>query len=266
MGQSPKSMFTGTIELGLVNIPITLGKAVGDEREGSLKQVCRCHQKPIDARWRCAVSHEYTTDTVAAVQVGDDEWRLIDEAEMQQIEEATKSKILTVLDVQPTSKLPLMYAYGTYYVRHDAKSKMRPDAMATLVASMTKNHYGLVTKWGNSAKEKLCFITAESGVLVLRLIPFWENIRVASSAEREHFKGKVQPKNVEKMDELLNAFRNPDGFKYAEYADAAIQLRQNAIERILSGEEPKPLPAPPKLDEPLEIEKMIDLAIAEARS
>lgn len=263
---SPRSMFSGIIELGLVNIPITLGKAV-DDREAHFKTVCRCHKKPIDARWRCSVSHELTTDTLSAVQVDENEWRVIDEAEMAQIEEATKSKILTVLDVQPIDKLPLIYAYGTYYVRHDAKSKMRPDAMTTLVASMTKNKYGLVVKWGNASRDKLCLITAESGVLVLRLIPFWENIRVASQTEREHFRGKLVKRNVEKMDELLNAFRNPEGFRYTEYSDVGRELREAAVERILSGEEQPARPAPPKDDSgPLEIEKMIDLAIAEARS
>lgn len=258
---SPRSMFTGVIELGLVNIPVTLGKAI-DDREPHFRTVCRCHKKPIDARWRCSVTEKLTTDTLSAVQVDENEWRVIDEDEMAQIEEATKSKILTVLDVQPTSKLPLMYAYGTYYVRHDLKSKVRPDAMATLVASMTKNKYGLVVKWGNASRDKLCLITAESGVMVLRLIPFWENVRVASTDEREHFKGKIQPRNVEKMDELLNAVRNPEGFRYPEYSDVGKELREAAVERILSGTEPKSRPAPPKDDDgPLEIEKLLDLAM-----
>jgi non-homologous end joining protein Ku len=260
-------MFSGSISLGLVNVPITIAKAWGDEREGSLKQVCSCHKKPIDASWRCSVSMERCTDTVSAVQISDDEWRVISTDEMGKIEDATNSKVLEVLDVQPLARLPLLYATGCYFIRHDDKAKMRPEAMATLVASMTKAKVGLVVKWGNSTREKLCVIAAERGVLTLRVIPFWSGVRVPSKKERAHFSVKLKPRNVAKMDELLGALSNPEGFQYAEYQDEGLALRQAAVERILDGEEPVQRKAPEKIEEEdIDIFEMIDRAVAEVKA
>jgi non-homologous end joining protein Ku len=260
-------MWTGTIELGLVNIPVTLAKAVDDKSESAIKQVCRCHSLPIDARWRCKETHELCTDTVPAIKIGegDNDWLEIDESEMVAIEDRTKSKILTLLDVQPVDTLPLMFAYGVYYVRHNAKANVEPTAMATLVAALSKSNYGLMVNWGSAANEKLAAITAEAGVLVLRLVPHWDRVRVASSMERAHFKGKLDKRNVERMTELLEAFRNPEGFQYPKYADEGQELRHALIERILNGEQmPEQAPAP-KVD-PDQFFEMLDKAIEEVRS
>ena len=262
---SPRSMFSGTIQIGLVNVPITLGKSWSDERETSLKQVCICHKQPIDRSERCSVDHTSPVSKLYAVQVEEGVWRPIDENEMAQIESDTTSKILDVIDVQPVSKLPLLYATGCYYCRHDKKAKMEPTAMATLVASLTKGNLGLVCKWGNASREKLCVITAEAGILILRVIPFLENVRVASTAEREHFRAKPDPKNVTKMTELLDAIQNPNGFQYAEHHDEGLRLRTEAVERIIAGKKSEPRPEP-KMPEQTDIFAMIDAAIAEVRS
>jgi non-homologous end joining protein Ku len=266
---SPRSMFSGAIQLGLVNIPITIGKSWGDEREQSLIVICDHSAEAgqiirIDRSEFCERCDGPPTNKRLAVQTGESEYKVLDDDQVADIEAATSSKILDVLDVQPLDKLPIMYSIGTYYIRHDSKSKMAPTALATLITSMAKNKVGLVVKWGNSTREKLCLLTVESGVLILRVIPFLDSIRVPSAKEREHFKVKVEKKNVAKMDELLDAIRNPNGFQYSEYRDEGLHLRQQAVERILKGEKPK-RKAPPKVEPQIDIFEMIDNAVAEQR-
>ena len=125
---SPRSMFSGSIELGLVNIPITIGKAFEIQREGSLVEVASLPDGSIEPIIRNEHLESGETDWIKKKAVKmDDGWRIFDEAEYAAIEESTKTPTLKVLDVQPASKLPLLYSTGAYYVRHDPK----PSAVST---------------------------------------------------------------------------------------------------------------------------------------
>jgi non-homologous end joining protein Ku len=265
---SPRTMFSGSIKLGLLNIPITIGKATEDGREHGLSQVCDHSDDGrivrIDKSERCEICGGRPQHKAMAVKLPDsDEYRIFDTNELTAIEDATKSSVLKILDAQPLSKLPLLYSTGVYYVRHNVKSKTDAEAFATLAVTLSKNRMGLVCKWGNSAKEKLCVITSDRGVMMLRVIPFVDSIRPASSVEREHFSVKVNPKAMTKMDAFLHEISNPEGFAYANYSDQGLALRQAAVERVLAGEKPN-RPAPPKPEvEPMDLDAMIEAAMAD---
>jgi non-homologous end joining protein Ku len=268
---SPRTMFSGSIKLGLLNIPITIGKATEDGREHGLSQVCDHSEQAgeivkLDKSERCERCQGRPQHKAMAVKLPDsDEYRIFDTNELAAIEDATKSPVLKILDAQPLSKLPLLYSTGVYYVRHNTKSKSDAEAFATLAVTLSKNRMGLVCKWGSSAKEKLCVITSDRGVMMLRIIPFVDSVRPASSVEREHFTVKVAPKAVTKMDAFLQEISNPEGFAYGNYSDQGLALRAAAVERILAGEKPaQPAPAKPEV-EPMDLDAMIDAAMDQVR-
>jgi non-homologous end joining protein Ku len=51
---SPRTTWSGSIQCGLLNVPVTVGSAVTDSREKSLMDVCAKHHVPIDRSERCS--------------------------------------------------------------------------------------------------------------------------------------------------------------------------------------------------------------------
>lgn len=258
---SPRSMWQGFIQIGLINIPVSLGKAAEIQRESSLVQVCNHDDHEpvkIDRSERCEECEGRPLSKRWAVQTDEGEFHVFNENEYNEIEEATKLDSLVVTDVQPASNLPLMYSFGAYYIRHNEKAKITPSAMATLVAAMMKTKLCLVCKLGNASRQKLCVISAENGLLILRQVPFLDDVRVASKAERLHMSAKVDRKAVEKMGDLLHELQNVDGFAYAEYNDAGLQLRAEAVDRIMKGEKREIKKMDPKPDAEVDIFALID--------
>lgn len=262
---SPKTMFSGFLQLGLISIPITLGKAAEVQRESSLIQICDHRDDEdnsevirIDRSERCSHCQGRPSNKKLAIEIDEGDFYVFDDNEMNEIEDATKLDSLIVTDVQPASKLPLMYSFGAYYLRHDTKAKIAPTAMATLVAAMMKTKLCLVCKLGNASRQKLCVISAESGLMVLRQVPFLDDVRIASDAERAHMRAPVNPNAVTKMGDLLHELQNVDGFEYASYNDEGLKLRTEAVDRILKGEKREQKKQENKTPEPVDIFALID--------
>ena len=75
---SPRSMWSGTLRLGLLTVPITLAKATSEQREKALVTVCE-HGVPINRSERCGAGEETCTLSKSkAVQVGEDEYRTLE--------------------------------------------------------------------------------------------------------------------------------------------------------------------------------------------
>jgi non-homologous end joining protein Ku len=261
-------MWSGSIELGLINIPITVGKAWSDERETSLITVCDHgdgHAYKINRSERCDQCGGAPTNKQAAIIMGDGDgvegYYVLDSNEYAEIENSTKTLTLEIKDAQPLSALPMIFTTGTYYIRHDDKAKVQPKALNRLVTALGKTGYGLVCQWGNSSSQKLCVIHAERGVLLLRVIPHLSEIRVPSKRERAHFSVPANEAEVEKMIELLNAIRKPK-FDYASYVDHGLELRQAAVERILAGEQMQTPDEPQPAEEPSDMLAALEMALA----
>jgi non-homologous end joining protein Ku len=242
---SPRTVPNGTLSLqiGLVSIPVTLGKAVSVGRERSLMQVAVLPDgrvAKIDRSERVILNDgtEYkgAWQKSVAVQVDENDWRVLSENEVAAIENATKNQTLEVLDVQPLRYLPVIFSTDTFYVRHDKKSKAAPKAFAYMATALAKTGMGLVCKWGSSSRERLCVISVESGVMLLRVIPFLEDLRLAGDQERAHWKVEIADDDIylERTIELLNETRQKQ-FSYRDYRDEGLHLRQAAVDRILAG-------------------------------
>lgn len=263
---SPRSMFSGVIQLGpFINIPITIGKATDDPREKSLVEICN-HGDAVGATRisrseYCKQCHGSPKHKEKAVEV-EDGYKILSTQDLEDIDEADGGATLKLIDAQPVSELPMTYSLGTYYVRHDDNAKTTADAIATLAATMMVERLALIVKW----KRKLCAITAHRGVLVLRIVPYAENVRRPSDKERAHMKVKVDSRAVSKLGKLLREFQDEDGFDYQAQHDDGLAKRQAVVDRIRSGLD-RPRKAPPrKQKEPIDFEKMIDQAIAEVRN
>lgn len=241
---SPRSMWSGTISLGLLNIPVTIGKSWADEREPSLRDCCSCHGLPIDRTERCTVTNEPPQGKQKGVEFDGEQWKLLSENEYADIENATKSDSLSILDVQPAYDLPLEYGTGTYYVRHDKKAKGVPiENFSTLVATLAQGDRAAVVKWCRNARQKLAVLHVQDGLLLLTTIPFASELREAGDQEKAHHAVKPDPALVTMMGTLFDAVAS-EGFDHEAYKDEGLRLRAEAVEKILSGEKMQEKPKP----------------------
>lgn len=235
---SPRTMWKGTISFGLLSIPITVGKATGEQREHSLVTVCE-HGAKIDRSERCGAGHEDCTLTkskAVCTDEGSDDvpatYHVFSTAEIDAIEESTKDDSLEILDVQPVKALPMEFSMGTYYLRPE---KGAEKSFALLHAALATTRLGMVTKWCRSATQSLCVIHASEGMILLTKIPFMAEIRKPGDNERKHWKIDVPEKQIALAIDLLNENRSKD-FAWDGFIDEGYRLRSEAVETVLSGE------------------------------
>lgn len=229
-------MWSGTISLSLITIPVTIGKSWSDEREKNLRDICGTHLVPVDRTERCPADFRCEIDKVKGLEV-DGEWRAFNAAEYAAIEEATKSDTLEILNVQKEWDLPLEFGTGTYYVRFNAKAKgQSPDAFAHLVATLNQRDEGCVVKWCRSARQQLAVLRTDGqGHLLLTTIPFVGEWREPGLMESAHQHVEIQGEIVEQMGVLMDAL-STEQFDHSLYTDEGLRLRSEAVEKILGGE------------------------------
>lgn len=244
---SPRSMWSGALSLGLLTVPITIGKTWADEREPNMLTVCAEHKAKIDRTERCGANHSDCTLTKAkAVQLADGTFHTFSDNEISAIEEATKSDALTVLDVQPVYEFPIFFGTGTYYLRPDKKAGSTAEqSFALMVAALERTDYGLLVKWCRSARQRLAVVHHFDGVLLLTTLPFATEWRAPGDQEFAYKNSAsfAHESMVDTAVELLDQMSSPD-FTYDSYADEGLRLRTEAVEKILGGE-----PVPERIEQ-----------------
>lgn len=235
-----RSSWTGTISLGVMAIPVTLGKATRDERESSIVQLCGCHHLPIDRKERCETSGELGPVKVRGVKLGDGTYQAIPETEWAEVEDATKDDALEIIDAQPLSELPMAFSTGTYFIRPKKDDRAAAKALAKLVAGLGKTRYGAVVKLSTAAKQELAVISCYQGYALLTLIPFFANFQAPGAPERAHMKVTVAERDVETVASMLHEMATPE-FKWESFENNGLKLRQQLADRYLA-EEPTEAP------------------------
>jgi non-homologous end joining protein Ku len=262
---SPRSMWSGNIQLGLLNVPVSIGKSWSEQKESGLRDLCECHGLPVDRTERCSAPARVSVKDVAAFLKARDlpgalgaltsrptgkvkgvevngEWRRLKAAEVTKIEDATSSDTLTILSTGRLSEFPMEFGIGTYYVRYSPPKKGSTAglaAYANFVATLQRNDRGCVVKWGSSSREKLGILHTgqklNKNVLLLTLIPMAAEWREPGQKENAHKDVKPDKAVMEQMLELLDAVGS--SFEYDAYEDEAAKLRAEAVDKVLGGEQ-----------------------------
>ena len=247
---SHRSTWSGSIQLGLLNVPVTLAKATEDIREKGIKDVCGKHKIALSRNERCDSCLGPPESKAKGVEKSDGSFHVLSETQWNFIEGATKLSTLEILDVQPLDVLPLEYTTATYFIRPDKKAAGAAQPFRVLYEALERQDYGCVTKLANSSKQKLAVIRASRGVLLLQVVPHVAELREPGEQELAHNGVTPDAAMVDMAVQLLDSYRNPHVFDHADdkFADEGLKLREAAVEKVLAGE-PEPEPAPePKVE------------------
>jgi non-homologous end joining protein Ku len=265
---SPRTVPNGklTIQLGLLHVNVSLGKAWADEREKGLRDVCADHTAFVNRNERCPVDDDCTLSTkVKGVELPDGKIRVLAEGEIEDIESATKSDLLAVEETRPLDELPLHLSTGCYYVRPNSDVPGSEAAFALLARTLNGTGMGLVVKWGTSSRERLCVIHAHENMVVLRTLPMGAEVREPGDKETSWESVKTDPKMVTMASKLVKSMRGKGEFKHEGYENEGLRLRSEAVERVLNGKGKATAPPAPKApSRDLEAELTAALAAMEA--
>lgn len=236
---SPRTMWSGTVKLGLTSFSISVGKSWADEREKNLRDVCSCHGEFIDRTERCTVTNKAPDGKAKGVELESGKIQTLTAAEYAAIEDASASDELTVIDYQPVYELPLEFGTGTYYVRYNPpkkKSTVGLDVMATFCKALAQADSAAIVMWKRAGSHKLCALhVASTGELLLTQLPLASEFREAGEVERRHLAVQTDKAAVAMFQQLLTAIASEE-FDHERFENEAMKLRSEAVEKILAAE------------------------------
>ncbi|HET9124391.1 MAG TPA: Ku protein [Solirubrobacteraceae bacterium] len=252
-----RSLWTGSLSFGLVNVPVALVSGVRDldlhfhqlhEKDGSPIEVQRWCPKdetevPIDQ-----VAHSYETEGGSTVVISDLELQAISPERTRTID---IEQFVDLADVDP-----MMYDHP-YFLVPAAPDDGTLRAYALLAEVMAGTDRAALGRFVMRAREYLAIVRAHDGVLSLTTMRFAEEIRstgpVDTAADRTHRPTRKQLDAAVAIIEELTTDWEPEHHRdrYRQRLQRVVS-RKSRGETITAPEPPERAETPPDLMEALE--------------
>jgi DNA end-binding protein Ku len=245
-----RANWKGSINFGLVNIPVALQPAttdkdvhfhmLHDKDGGRIREKKFCEQDGKEVSWDHIVKgyaiskHQYVTMTKDELKAADPE----------------RDRTVRIEGFVKLEEIDPVYFEKSYHVLADGKST---KAYALLAGAMSEAGRVAIGRVVISTKEHLCAIRAQDGVLRMNTLFFGDEIVEAPAAE----KGRPTAKELKMAQTLIEQMEMP--FEPEKLKDTHRERVLELIEQKAKGETIEaPRPAP--------MEKITDLAAALEKS
>lgn len=247
----PRSLWTGSLSFGLVNIPIKLYNAVSpkDIRFHLLhdEDGARIQQKRVCA----ADGEEVTSDhLVKGYEIGPDHYVKITKEELERIDPKATHTI-DIQDFVSLSEIDPLYFEHSYYV---VPGNNAANAYGLLLHAMKQAKKIAIAKVVMRTKQYLCAVRPQQGALVMSTLYFADEI-VAQTAlpELGDIKANVDDRQLAMAQQLIDSLTTDfDPKRYHdEYRERVLAL----IEKKAKGED---VVQPPKGREPAKVINLMD--------
>jgi DNA end-binding protein Ku len=243
-----RTIWNGSINFGLVNIPI--GLAVAQQRKDvSFRTLHRECGTPIKQKRWCP-KHERDVEPEELVkgwEFAKGQFVIVEESDLEAVA-LTRSQAIEIVRFVPTDDVDPIYFDRTYYLAPaDADAQRRPYVL--LLEAMKKTRLGAVGKFVLWGKENLCLIRPLGDSLALETLFFAEDIRSRSEIDDAVGETKIAKPELEMAVQLVENLKgsfDPKDYRN-EYRD---QLRA-MLEAKLAGQEiavPEPIATAPVID------------------
>jgi DNA end-binding protein Ku len=244
-----RTIWNGSINFGLVNIPI--GLAVAQQRKDtSFRTLHRECGTPIKQKRWCP-KHERDVEPEELVkgwEFAKGQFVIVEESDLEAVA-LQRSQAIEIDRFVPVAEVDPIYFDRTYYLAPaDADAQRRPYLL--LLEAMKKTGLGAVGKFVLWGKENLCLIRPLGDSLALETLFFAEDIRARAEIDEAMKETKKVAKAeldmaVQLVDNLKGSF-DPEDYKN----DYREQLRA-MLEAKLEGKEitvPEPAATAPVID------------------
>ncbi len=243
-----RTIWNGSINFGLVNIPI--GLAVAQQRKDtSFRTLHRECGTPIRQKRWCP-HHERDVEAdelVKGWEFTKGQFVVVEEEDLEAVA-VQKSQSIDIIRFVPVEQVDPIFFDRTYYLAPaSAEAQRRPYVL--LLRAMQQEQVGAVGKFVLWGKENLCLIRPLGDSLALETLYFAEDIR--SRAEIDEAVGEVEPNEAE-LGMALQLLASLVGeFEPTEYANEHRNDLRAMLEAKLAGEEikaPEPVTQAPVID------------------
>src|SRR4051812_25573123 len=244
----PRSIWSGAISFGLVNVPIKLYSAVSKKtvRFHQLHGTTgtRIQQRRVDPSTGEEVSYE---DIVKGYEIGKDRYVVITPDELESLD-PEKTRTIDIEDFVEESEIDPLYYDHPYYLA-PATGAEKPYRL--LLDAMAQAGRVAIARVVIRNKEQLVAIRPAENVLTMSTMNFAdevvpaETIDEVAAAEGDGGKAKTTKRELDMAEQLIDSLTSE--FDPSKYHDTYRERVIDLIERKAAGEE---IAAPPEAPEP----------------
>src|SRR5438552_12120488 len=182
-----RTIWTGSLSFGLVNIPIGLALATSPKARASdvsFRLLHRECQTPIQQKRWCPVHDREVgpDEIVKGWEVAKGEFVIVEEADLEAIQQADDSRAIEITRFVPLDQVDPIYFDRTYFLAPASAPAQRRPYVLLLEALRETGAAGL-GRFVQAGKEKLCLIRPRGDALALETLYLAED--VLSQAEIE---------------------------------------------------------------------------------
>jgi DNA end-binding protein Ku len=227
-----RSMWSGAISFGLVNIPVKLFTAIHEERIGfhllhdedkvRLKQqmICPEHNTPV-----------HREHMVRGFEISPDKYVIMSEEEIEAAEPKS-SRVIEIQDFVALEDIDPVYFDRPYYL---VPQQHAEKAYRLLVEAMEKTSKVGIAKFTMRNKEYLAALRATDGVICLETMHFDDEVTQAKDLEDAPREMKVDERELSVAQKLIESLSSD--FEPGKYHDEYREKLMAIIKKKSHGEE-----------------------------
>ncbi|MBC7835530.1 MAG: Ku protein [Phycisphaerales bacterium] len=226
-----RSIWSGTISFGLVNIPIKLFTAVRDTTI-HFHMLSKDGQCRLRRRLVCPdTNEEYDfQDTARGYEVAPDQYVIIRDEELASVKPEA-GRTIEITDFVDLAEIDPIYYDRTYYLGPDARGG---KAYRLLLDAMTQSGKVGIAKFVMRTKEYLAAIRPGRGILCLETMYFADEVQDAKGVVDVPAAKEVNKKELQVAAQLIDALSGP--FKPENYRDEHRDRVQELLDKKAAGE------------------------------
>ncbi|WP_406630804.1 Ku protein [Amycolatopsis sp. WGS_07] len=251
-----RPVWQGALSFGLVNVPVRLYKAVEDHavhftqfQRGTRDRI---RYRRVNERTGDEVRYD---DIVRGREVGDDEYVLVEQEELDEIAPG-RSRSLEVESFVDLAEVDPVYFDRAYWLAPTNEEAQRPYVL--LLDALSSRDKAAVAKFVFHGREHLALARAGDGVIVLNTLHYAAEVRTADDVPQLPAKAKTNKKELDLAVKLIDAMTEP--WRPEDFHDTYRERVDELIEAKKAGNTVTPAA------EPEQPTKVVDLMEALAKS
>ena len=236
----PRSIWKGSMQFGMVNIPVRLYLATESSSKVSFHLLCPDHKSRIkNKRWCPEGDHEVAWgDVVRGYEYEKGSYVVLSDEDLEKVP-LHSSKAIDIAGFIEDQELPgELYFQSAYYLEPE-KSAQKPYAL--MKKTLEKTGQIAIAKFALRDRERLVSVRSLDGAMVMNTLHWPDEIRSTEELELPE-EVKVSPAELKMAENLVGMMAmkfEPEEFK-DEYKKALMEVVEAKIEKRQVIEAPEP--------------------------
>jgi DNA end-binding protein Ku len=261
----PRTLWSGSLSFGLVNVPVVMVTAVRDldlhfrqlhEKDGAPIEVQRwCSKEDVEVRYE---------DIERAFELEDGGQVIVTDEELEAIE-PRRTRTIEIEQFAEVAEIDPIYFDHPYYLLPAGSDDGSARAYRLLVDVMARTERAALGRFVMRAKEHLAIVRAHDGALMLSTMLFADEVRdtkdIDGATQKAHKPSAQQLRAAVAVIEELSGDWEPDKWK-----DRYRRRLQDVVARKRKGQTIKaPEPREPEPEEAPDLMAALEQTLAEMR-